>query len=469
MTKFRHNLLKNSFNSILFLGSLIFLASSCKTLDPSASLPLVNPPPASSEVNIPIQVPTTTLTSLVNQMLPPNLFSGEKMDLGNGIQGDLSFSRNGAILLNPLDSQRIQVTFPIRILGEVGLKPGGIRNLFQSKIPVDRALAPTLIINPQINSDWSIGISEFELMDLGGKVSLSALGMELDLSPMLRNEIRTVARQQLSARPDLISLKPMAESIWNQVGRPVFVDLGENRMAFSIRPDSIKLREYAVPQNGIHLDLGLKGQILSHTSDSAPNRPFPLPAISDNFDQSNKLEISIPLHLTYSQLDRMIKKSVEGQAIRINKKYLFSPLDFRTKAYGDRLGIEVDFQAVPQEGKPLNGTLFLAGKPVFEVSSQVLAFENVDFSVTSESSKASLAAKIKRGKIIRQLNSKMRFPLKGILEESLSGIKDRLAIRTPYADLGLSDLEVYPTGFYPANGGLDIRIKATGKVSILWK
>lgn len=426
-------------------------------------------PVATSSVNVPVEIPISTLGTLVNQVVPLNLFSGEKMDLGNGLQGDLSFQKNGIIRLSPLDSQRIQVTLPLRVQGEVGLKPGGLRNLFQSKIPIDRQLSPVFTINPQLQEDWSLGIREFDLIDLGGKISVSALGLEMDLSPMIRKEINFFAQQQLNNRSDLIRLKPILESLWNQVGRPIFVELADRNMAFSIRPDSVKIREYAVPQSGIHLDLGLKGQILTHGSDALSIAPFPLPTLSANSDQSNHLEMDIPFHLPYADLDRMIQKSVQGQIFRINKKYLFSPSEFRTKAYGDRLSISLDFSAIPEEGTPLSGRLFLVGKPIFNPDLKVLEFEKVDFHLESDNRKASLGAMLKRGKIIRQLNQKMRFSLEAPLEESLNGIKDRLAIRTPYAVLGLSDLEVYPDGFYPAPTGMEIRVKAKGKVLIEWR
>jgi hypothetical protein len=467
--KFRQNLPKNSFILSLLTGGFLFFFSSCKSLDPSASLPLVTAPQASSYVNVPLEIPSNTLTNLANQVIPPTLFSQQRMDLGNGILGDLNFLRNGMIQLTSLDSQRIQVTFPIRIQGEVGLKPGGLRNLFQSKIPIDQVLSPVLVINPQINPDWTIGISEFELMDLGGKIGLSALGMEIDLSPMVRKEIREFARQNLTSKPNLVNLRPLVESTWNQVGRPVLVEFGGKKMAFSIRPDSIRIREYLVPQRGVHLDLGLAGQVQSHPASAIPSRPFPLPRLSPNTDSSNQLEINIPLHLTYAELDRMITEAFEGQTIRINKQYLFNPSNFRTKAFGERLGIWMDFLATDTQGEEIAGEFFLVGMPVFDPVSKVLAFEKVEFALNSNSNKAKLGAMLKRGKISNQLNQRLRFSLDQALSESLEGITNRLSLQTPFADLKLDGLEVYPAGFFPTATGMDILIKSRGQVAVSWK
>lgn len=467
--KIRQNLPKNSFNIIALCTGFSFFFLSCKSLDPTALLPLPQVPPASSYVNVPVEIPTNTLTNLVNQVLPPRLFNEKGMDMGNGIVGDVGFERNGMIQLVPLDSQRLQVTFPIRVRGEVGLKPGGLRNLFQSKIPIDQALSPVVVINPQLNPNWTLGISEFELMDLGGKIGLSALGMEIDLSSMVRNEIREFARQNLTSKPDLINLKPVVESIWNQVGRPVTVDLEGKKMAFSIRPDSVKIREYLVPSKGFHLDLGLSGKVQTHPASAAPSRPSPLSKITSNQDPSNRLEINIPLHLTYGEMDQMIQKAIAEQVIRINKKYLFQPSNFRSRAYGDRLGILMDFIATANDGEQIGGEFFLVGKPVFDESNSVLAFEKVDFALSTDSNKARLGAQLKRGKISNQLNQKLRFSLQEVIQGSLAGVADRLSIQTPYGDLKLDNLKVSPGGFYPTATGMDIQIKATGQVNILWK
>lgn len=451
---------------VLVLG---YYFMSCKSLDPTAQFPQMQIPTPQSSVNVPLDIPMATLANLANQAVPPGIFDEKGMDLGNGLIGDLNFSRNGMIQLAALDSQRLQVIFPLKIQGEIGLKPGGLRNLFQSKIPIDRVLSPVFVLDPKMNSNWSLGIDEFELTDLGGKMSFSALGMELDLSPMIRNEIRAFAQERLTSTPDLINLRPLVDATWNQVGRPVFVNFEGKQLAFSIKPDAIKINEYLNPAKGFHLDLGMIGQVQLHPAQAAPSRPFPLPSITTNSDTSNHLKITIPLHVTYAELDQMIRQSFEGQAIRVNKKYLFQPSNFRTKPYGDRLGVLMDFIATSEDEKEISGELFLAGIPVFDQEAKVLAFDKVNFNLQSSSSKARFGANVKRRKILKQLNQRMKFSLEEALEGSLEGIRERLAIQTPFADLMINELQVFPLGFYPTATGLEIQFKANGKVEVNWK
>ena len=453
---------------IFWIGAGL-LAASCKSLDPTASLPLPTVPKTSSVVNVPLDIPFTTLTAVANRETPALIFRQRGMDLGNGLVGDFEFSRNGKIQLRALDQQRLEVVFPLKIQGEIGLKPGGIRNLLQTKVPINQTLAPVFVINPQVQSNWYLGISEFELLDLGGKMALSVLGIELDLSPLVRQEIRRFAKQELTSKPNLLALKPMMESIWNQVGKPIVVDVEGKKTGLSIRPDSVKLREYLQPNKGLHLDLGFQGQVQIHPATAVPSRAFPLPTISPNTDASNRIDLELPLAFTYAELDALIQQSFGGQAIRMNKTYLFQAKLFRTQAYGDRLGITVAFTAVSNKGGELTGELFLAGQPVYDPATQVLRVDNLDFVMKSGSAKAMLGAMIKKGKINKQLSQRMKMPLGETIGESLKGLQGRLSLQTSVANLAIQGLQIVPLGFYPTATGLAIPLKATATTAIQWK
>lgn len=452
----------------LVVVALVF-SSACKSLDPTLNPPSIPVPTAFSEVNVPVQIPIETLENLLNQRIPPVLFEEKSMDLGNGVIGDLNFSKNGLTKISAEDEEKIRIELPIRIRGEVGLKPGGLRNLFQSKIPIDEAFSPIFLINPEVNENWSMGISEFELVDLGGKMSLSVLGMELDLSQMITREIQDYAAKNLTSKPDLIKLKPVVDQLWNQVGKPVFVNFQGKKMAFSIQPDSVKLSESFAQEGKYTVNLGMKGKVNSHPADAAPSRPFPLPKLTENNNSDNSLDIRIPLRLTYAEIDELLRENFANQAIRVNKTTVFKPSNFKSRSYGEKIGISMDFHAEQTNGNEIDGELFLVGLPTYDSENQVLIFDRVNFHLASDSKKAKTAAALKKGKIIRQLNQKLRFPMAEVMEGSLGGIKERLSFETPIADLKIEDLQIFPDGFYPTSTGLEIQLKAIGKVDISWK
>lgn len=442
---------------------------SCKSLNPTANLPLTPPPPTYSRVNVPLDIPLQTLSNLANQALPSILFSGEKMDLGNDVHGDLSFTRAGMIQIKALDAERFEVMVPVEVSGEVGLRPGGLRNLFQNRIPIQQQLNPVIRINPELAPNWGLGLSSFELSDLGGKMGLEIMGMQLDLTKLITQQINQYAAQNLVGKSALVPLKPIVDQTWSQVGKPVVVELPGKSQAFSIQPDSVRWSEEILASGQYRVNLGLSGQVNAHPADAAPSRAFPLPDLTENTASDNVLEVRIPIFLRYEELNTWLNQSFQNQRLRINRTTTFQPSNFQTQAYGERLGIWMDFVA-DQEGKEaIDGRLFLVGKPVFDPDSQDLVFREVNFYLDSDSRKARTAASLKKRKITRQLSQRMRFPLEDTFQSSLGGLEERLQIQTPYVDLGVNELEVLPAGFYPEAKGLTIHLQATGQVKSVWK
>jgi hypothetical protein len=464
--------LQNELPKQLFAATIFFLLlglASCKSLNPALNPALLPIPEANSSVNVPLIIPSSTLSNLINQRIPPILFEEKGMDLGNGIIGDLSFSRNGMVVVSALDSQTMEVKLPIRIRGEVGLKPGGLRNLFQSKIPIDQIFSPVFRINPEINPNWTIGITQFEMIELGGKLSFNVLGMELDLSNLVQNEIRSWAAANLTSKPDLINLKPFVEESWNQVGKPIKIELEGRKIFASIQPNSVKIKEFFDAEKNYQLWLGLDGKVNTHPEHAVPSRAFPLPNLTENTDQSNQLEIRIPLDITYLELDDLLRQNFGNQSIRVNKKTVFTPKNFRTRAFGEMLGITMDFSAIQTNGKVIEGELFLIGKPQYDDTDQSLKFSNLNFNLKSNNPSAQTAISFKKASIIRQMEKKLNFPLGSSIEESMAGINERLSLQTPIADLKVINLKVLPEGFYPTATGLSIFMKAEGNVLVEWK
>jgi hypothetical protein len=449
------------FLSILLVG--------CKSLDISNPGPLPEIPPATSEVNVPLTMPKATLNKIFNSQLPVNLVSEENLDLGSGIEGNLQLSRVGNISWVALDSQTIQMTLPLKVKGDLGLKRGGLGSLFRGKVPLDEQFAPVFRVNPQINPDWSLSVKQFELMDLGGNFALDVLGMKLDLSGLLEREIRAWAKENLRPEQKLVNMKPMIDLAWEQAGKPFMVNWEGGAQAFSIQPQSVRLKEYFDQSENFHLWLGLNGKINTHPANAAPSRAFPLPALSTNSDSENHLEITLPFQMSYAELDALMAENFLGKTFRADRKTLLTLANLKTQSFGERLAITCDFVADRENGERMEGNFFVVGKPAYDRKSESLIFEDVNFKVMSDNSRAKLGIALKKGKIIRQIEKRAVFPIGDLLEDSLGGIQERLGLETPIANLSIQNLEISPSGFYPTRSGLQVMMKAQGKIGVNWK
>ena len=443
-----------------------FSCSSTRPI-PGPSRPV---PAAISKVNVPLEIPLRTLELILTQATPPQVNLGEKLDFGNGIEGDLFLVKAGMIQLKAIDSDQLEVTLPLQLTGELGLKPGGIRNLFRGKVPINQQLSPVFRVNPQISPNWSIGVSSLEMLDLGGEISLNVLGMRVDLSRFVEQEIQKYIQESLMEKKQVASIKAQVDQLWEQAGKPVVVDFLREKRAFSIRPMEVLVGENLHPQaQTLVLNLGLNGEVIPHPIDGVPSRAFPLPALQPNSNEASELDIQIPLTISYESIDELITQNFEGTGIAINSRMKFIPSNFSSEAFGDQLGVSMDFEAVESGKDPIFGKFLLIGTPTFDPEEKVLAFSEVDFFLESEEKKVQVATQLRKRRIKKQLERKLRFSLAETLDSSISGIQDRLKINTPWVDLGLDSLQIQPKNFYPSPQGLTVFFTASGVMNCSWK
>lgn len=448
----------------------MLFASSCKSTAPALNTSkFPTPPPAISVVNVPLEIPATTLTKLLNSQLPSTLYQTENSSLGNGIEGDLLLKRAGTIAWKALDSQAVEIILPIEISGKIGLKRSGLGNLIKGRIPIQQSFRPTFVIDPRINPDWSIGLDGLELIDLGGELELDIFGMKVDLSGMLRQQIQKWAKENLLEKPSIFTLKPMVDLAWAQAGKPIPLEYEGVQKVFSIQPKNVLLQDFFDEQGSLNLWLGLNGSIAAHPADAAPSRAFPLPALSANEDSTNRFEIILPFSLSYAEIDELLTQNLANRTFRLDKKTTFSASGLQTKGLGEALGVTMDFIATKSNGKEITGQLLLMGKPSYDPNSETIRFEQINFDLRSESFQAKTGAGLKRKKIIRQMEKQARFPISAIVAGSISGIQSRLRLQTPIADFQIINLSVTPSGFYPQQAGLLIYLRGSGQIQSSFK
>ncbi len=450
----------------LFLALIFGLfLSACKSSIPAIEPgDILAPPPAVSQVNANIKIPKATFEKVVNSQVPVNIYGGKDMDFGNGLEGDILIKRTGLISITPVDSQLVQLTIPLNIEGEVGLKRSGIGSFIKGRLPIQESIQPTVLLDPRINSDWSVGVSAFEILDLGGDVSLDILGMQMDLNKLLLDQMQRFAEANLLESESLLSLKPYVDLAWEQVGKPVGLEWRGVAKAVSIQPTQARWYDFFDEGENFNIWLGMEGKINSHPANAAPSRAFPLPQLSKNQDSSDQFDIIIPLSLSYEQMDQLLEENLGNRIYQVDKKTSFQPSNFRSEAFGSLIGINMDFVATRTNGKEISGELFLIGKPNYREDIESLVFEEINFDLDSDSFKAETGAWLKRKKIIRQMQKRAQFPIGDVMTESIAGFEDRLQLNTPIGSFKVEDLKITPT-FYPQENEFIIHFLGNGVVN----
>jgi hypothetical protein len=453
---------------IFLLSPVVFF--SCKSLNPAAIPPPVQAPVSQFSANVPLVVPKHILDQILQVQIPQILFDQKSLDMGNGIEGDLKFSRTGDLTWKSIDGQKLQLSLPIRIQGQLGLKKGGLGSFFKSKVPIDKSFKPILTFNPAINSDWKLEFLDFGLLELGGKIDLSVLGFEIDLSSIVQREISNIAAQNFGAGRPLLDLKVFASKQWNQIAKPVILEIGSQKTGFSIQPQSIKFKEFFDTNQNLNIWIGLDGTVRPHPEGVFPAVASPLPAVLESNQRSeNKLSLNLPIALPYRQLDKILEENLAGKTIQVDKKTTLQVSNSQTSPYGELLAVNMDFVAQQNSKKPVTGKLFAVGRPVYDAASKYLRLADVNFKMTSKNLGAQTGIRLKKRNIISQLEKRAVFSLENQVQKGVQELQDRLKQETLYADFQLIELQLIPGNFYPTANELIIEIKLAGKMDVRWK
>ncbi|TDK44231.1 DUF4403 family protein [Algoriphagus formosus] len=454
--------------SLLLISSLFFFFS-CKSLDISSPGASPTVPEALSEVSLPAQMPEASFDRLINSQLPQILVEEDDLDLGNGLEGNLQIRRAGKVTWKTLSKEHLELRIPLQIQGEVGLNQGGLGSLFRRRVPLDENFAPLIRINPEVNPNWSLSVHDFELVELGGDLTLEVLGIELDLTGTLERQIRRWAAMNLGPERELVQLKPWIDILWQQVGKPFEVSWENQNLAFSIQPQEVGFDEQFSGNNALDLFLGLKGKIQSHPVEAKPSRAFPLPDLTQRREEKNLISARVPIGIGYEFLDQELGNFLGSSPIRVDKKTTMQLSNLQTGPFGELLMVRADFLAIRSDGEQLDGEIYVVGKPSFDQVEQQLELQDINFKVVTESTKVKWAVAFKKGKIIRRIERQARFPIDELLQSTLDSFQGQLKLETPIADLRLEDLSLAPGGFYPLVDELLIHMLIEGKVDIVWK
>lgn len=431
---------------------------------------MVEVPRTYFSAKIPLIVPKNILNQIVQDQIPPVLFEKKSLDMGNGIEGDLSFSRAGEAFWSSIDGQTLELALPLRIQGRVGLKNSGLGTFFKSKVAIDRSFVPLVTFDPAISSDWKLELRDFELVDFGGKVDLRVLGFEIDLSNIVGREIRNLAAKKLGTGTNLLDLKPFATAQWSKIENQVFfLNFEDEKLGFSVHPQEVRFQEFFDSSQNLNLLLAFEGEVKSHVKEIFP-RPSSIPYLLNypvGFE--NKLALSLPISISFDRLNFLLKENFSGTRIPIDSRTTLSCSNFKTSAFGELVAINMDFVANQGSKKPISGAVFVVGKPFFDMQNKSFRISDVNFKVYGTNFGRQTAIGLKKRKIIRQIEKKVVIPLGNRLDESLGEIEKQFQVPTPYADFKLDQLKISSLFFYPKTAELSILVHLEGKLEVDWK
>lgn len=456
---------------LLFIFTIL-LHTSCKSIKPDRppAATRLELPSSRSTVNIPIVIPLSYLEDNLNKDWSSKLFADKGLPLGGGLSADLDVTRTGKISLRGSENNTINVKVPMNIIGDLKIEKKVFGQNLSTNFPFNENLSPEISFIPVIGQNWDLNIQNLQINSWGRSMKYNLLGFEIDLDPLVRNQLQKVLDNQLkAANLSQLDFKHMAQETWDAFSDPYTVEQNGITAHFYSLPDKIMVKEEITIDQELILYLGLEGEMFSKLGSKPDILKKDLPNISVNESKENQIDLVLPLTISYNDLDEYLNTTFSGQQIRTNNTTLIFPSNLKTQKYGDKTLLSMDFKAVRDGKKDVEGKMYFAGKPVFDKNSESLIFEEPQFDVKTGDFFSDLGIRFRKGKIQRQIKKIAVLPIGELLNNAQNEMAEQGYFETDFANFKVLNPSLDVEGIYSTAEDIRVFIRSQGKMDVQLK
>src|SRR5690606_14035658 len=167
----------------LILIATLFTSIACKNINPdkpSFSGDPIPLPKAISTLKVPLEIPLTYLEDHLNERLKELLYSEKGLSIGNGLFTDIDVYRTGEVTLDSEGSEKISITLPLRLKGNLKIEKKIFGQPISTSIPYDETLLPEISFSPEIGENWEVAMANLTIDSWGRTLKFDFLGYEID-------------------------------------------------------------------------------------------------------------------------------------------------------------------------------------------------------------------------------------------------------------------------------------------------
>lgn len=269
----------------------------------------------------------------------------------------------------------------------------------------------------------------------------------LDL-PVVRERVQAAVGQAIQKIPESIRIRPLAEQAWKELDKPRDIVPG---VRLVVRPESLSLGPLSGTGKTLRTSIVLRARpsLTDSVVPSDTGRPLPPIGLEHALDGPFHLEAQAvaPLSMVDSMLTAALGAhafAANGRTVRISKARLYGAGDEAV------LGLTLF--------EPIQGEIFLKGRPEYDSASQVVRLADLDFDLNTSSFLAKSANFFLHGKIQAAIAKAAEIDIKQFLPR-LSNL------RIPVGAVGemrVSTTSLRPVGVSLDQGRLRVWLRAEG-------
>jgi hypothetical protein len=281
--------------------------------------------------------------------------------------------------------------------------------------------------------------------------------------------ISIMENQLLSGSLKSLDFKNIANDFWSSFGKPRYLENGLSSTYLYTRPEKLAIYEEFTQDQKLILNIGLEGDMLQQKDRPQESQIASLPPVSREKVAGNAFNLTLPIFIGFEDMADYLDQILGDSLIMVDKRTGLLPQKFALRHFGERTLITMDFIGKRTGKKDLEGTFYLAGKPVYDTVTDAIILENVDFKLVTKNFFANTSNWMKRRKVLNSIKKRAVFPIGEYLEEARSALQKEGQLNSNLFALSLQSPEFFIDGIFPSTTGLNVYVRTTAGIATQWK
>lgn len=470
---FFYPLIAMSYRSLpIIFATLLLSACATKVLDapPNNPAPVVLPKQEASTVNVPVSLNLDAVRSEVLKRMPSPLAAGNTtLELKVKVAGtsltapvetqvshkvwlrDLSMRMTGEQFVIDVQTEFSVATKLNSAITSVGLASCGVNEALprvQFTLPGTIKLGPQgkLILN---KGNWSTKWLK--------PCNLTALNLNVESVlnlPIIRGKVEQLVSEAIDSSAGNLSLRPYLANVWPQLVAPREIQPG---IWLVLQPEKLGLAGLVGSGNILNTGVTVRARPLL-VSGNKPNQPLPpIPPI-EALPKAEGFHVELRGDIGLEQANQMLNQQLAGKPIVSGDRTILIE-KLRLYGNGDKAVIGVTLK------QPIEGEIYLLGKPVFDVEKNQLSLQNVEYSLATNSFLASTASWLLTGTLRETIEEKARVKFDEDLAGQLKKLRDlKIDLGQGGAVVKASVERVRPLGLFFTQQDIKVFVAVDGKL-----
>jgi Domain of unknown function (DUF4403) len=269
-----------------------------------------------------------------------------------------------------------------------------------------------------------------------------------------------VSKKDMEKSYGSVDLRPRFQQVWDQLNKVYSLNgLGW----LQINPQKVRINNLYLSKDSLNIFLGMSAKpIISF--ERPVEKISKIPNLAP-FSKQQGFSIFLDAILSYDSLGMIINQNLVGKEFNFKKGFIKKKFIIdECKVYGggfDKLIIKINFSGTN------TGTVYLTGRPVYDVDKRRIEIKDVDFDIKSKNILLGSADWLFDKKITKEISEQARFDLGSYIDTAKTNMNKQLNqewMKGIRSTGNIKDIKLI--GIYPMQKHLVIRSNCSGSLAV---